>query len=164
MAESKTIGLACLCHSTSQAQHQRSLAKGRVVLAKGVFDLLHASHVQSLWSARSYGDILFVGLASDESVRRTKGSDRPVIPFLERAAMLQSMRMVDYIVEYDRTNLADLVLAVTPDVYVGSHAEHFSVSELQQVRDAGVAIELVAKPAGRSTSDIISLIREQGAN
>src|SRR5579883_2119219 len=72
----------------------------RVVFTNGVFDVLHAGHVAYLAWAREQGDVLIVGLNTDDSVRRIKGENRPIVPFEERARVLRALRSVDAVVGF----------------------------------------------------------------
>src|SRR5579863_8029214 len=80
-------------------EQQRADGK-RVVFTNGVFDVLHAGHVTYLAWAREQGDALIVGLNTDDSVRRIKGENRPIVPFEERARVLCSLRSVDAVVAF----------------------------------------------------------------
>jgi len=96
-----------------------------VVFASGCFDLLHPGHVRLLEQARSHGDILVVGIRSDESVRAAHAgeshppvSSRPISPAAERAEILAALAAVDYVVEFDDSNLAALLERLAPDAVV----------------------------------------------
>ena len=81
---------------------QAARAHGKtIVLANGAFDLLHVGHVRYLQGARQEGDMLIVALNSDDSVRRAKGPGRPVMPAQERAEILISLTVVDWVVVFD---------------------------------------------------------------
>ncbi|MFT5170573.1 MAG: rfaE bifunctional protein nucleotidyltransferase chain/domain, partial [Candidatus Marinamargulisbacteria bacterium] len=81
-----------------QIVHQRAqyAATGkRIVLTNGCFDILHAGHIQYLYEAKELGDILIVGINSDQSVKGFKGDQRPIVPQDQRAAVLSALEMVD---------------------------------------------------------------------
>jgi D-beta-D-heptose 7-phosphate kinase/D-beta-D-heptose 1-phosphate adenosyltransferase len=90
----------------------------RIVLTNGCFDLLHVGHIQFLESARALGDCLIVAINSDESVRELRGAPRPLLPQNERAALLASLRSVDYVVIFDQLTPEKLLQALRPDVLV----------------------------------------------
>jgi D-beta-D-heptose 7-phosphate kinase/D-beta-D-heptose 1-phosphate adenosyltransferase len=90
----------------------------RVVFTNGCFDLLHVGHLAVLSQAAARGDVLFVGLNGDSSVRRLKGTGRPVIPESERAALLASVGCVGYVVLFDDDTPHSLLRAIRPDVLV----------------------------------------------
>src|SRR5882757_7765646 len=90
----------------------------QVVFTNGVFDLLHPGHVRYLTAARRLGDVLFVGLNGDRSVRANKGPDRPIITELERAEILSALSCVDAVVLFDDPTPHLLIAALGPDVLV----------------------------------------------
>lgn len=91
----------------------------RIVFTNGCFDILHPGHVDLLARCRALGDILVVGLNSDDSVRRLgKAPDRPLNPFPARAFVLAHLASVDFVVEFDEDTPAELVACLEPDVLV----------------------------------------------
>jgi phosphoheptose isomerase len=97
---------------------ERWSRQGRtVVWTNGCFDLLHAGHVRSLEAARALGDVLVVGLNSDDSARRLKGPGRPVMPARERAEVLSALRAVDHVVVYDEDTPEGALERLRPDVH-----------------------------------------------
>src|ERR687889_2370337 len=84
----------------------------RVVFANGCFDLLHVGHVRYLEAARALGDLLVVGVNSDEQVRRLKGEGRPAVPERERAEVVASLRAVDLVSIFAEPTVEQLLLAV----------------------------------------------------
>ena len=90
----------------------------RVVFTNGCFDLLHPGHVQSLQYARELGDILIVGLNSDDSVRQLKGQGRPLLPERERAEILTAMECVDAVVIFDDLTPQKVIARLLPDILV----------------------------------------------
>lgn len=107
----------------------------RIVLTQGVFDLVHIGHARYCQVAKEYGDVLIVGVDSDEKVRKRKGPDRPVVPEDERLEMLTYLRSVDYVVLKDLSERKwDLIKKVKPDVLVATKETYTSdqISQLQQ--------------------------------
>lgn len=90
----------------------------KIVFTNGCFDLLHPGHVSYLEFARRCGDVLIVGMNSDESVRQIKGPARPLIPQEARARMLAALEAVDYVVIFDEPSVIDLIKEIKPDVLV----------------------------------------------
>jgi D-sedoheptulose 7-phosphate isomerase len=88
------------------------------VFTNGCFDILHPGHIELLKQARALGDKLIVGLNSDESVRRMKGSDRPFVPQEQRAEVLRGLRYVDEVVIFDELTPENLIRKIKPDVLV----------------------------------------------
>src|SRR5438105_13621810 len=90
---------------------------GRIVMANGCFDVLHAGHVRYLEDARSRGDFLIVALNSDASVTALKGSGRPFMPLSERAEIIGALRCVDTVTWFDEADLEVTLRALRPDVH-----------------------------------------------
>ena len=90
----------------------------RIVFTNGVYDLLHRGHVEYLEEARALGDRLVVGVNSDASVRRIKGPERPLVPEVERAEILEALACVDLAIVFDEDTPERLIREVQPDVLV----------------------------------------------
>ncbi|MEK7287596.1 MAG: adenylyltransferase/cytidyltransferase family protein [Elusimicrobiota bacterium] len=90
----------------------------KIVFTNGCFDLLHPGHVKILEFAKSQGDVLFLGLNSDASIRRLKGPGRPVLPLLARAKLVLALRAVDFVVPFAQSTPLKLIAAIGPDVLV----------------------------------------------
>ncbi|HUS38635.1 MAG TPA: D-glycero-beta-D-manno-heptose 1-phosphate adenylyltransferase, partial [Pirellulales bacterium] len=90
----------------------------RIVFTNGCFDLLHVGHITYLQQAATTGDLLVIGLNSDQSVRRLKGPKRPVIGQEDRAAILAALACVDYVVVFDEETPENLIRTVRPDILV----------------------------------------------
>lgn len=140
---------------------RESRAAGRrIVFTNGVFDILHPGHVRYLESAKSYGDVLIVGLNSDASVRRNKGSDRPINPEAERAEILAALRSVDAVSIFAEDTPAEIIRRVQPDVLVkGSDwpADQIVGRDTVEARGGRVVLEPVER--GYSTTAIIDTVR-----
>ena len=127
-----------------------------MVATGGCFDLLHAGHVHTLQAARSLGDCLVVCLNSDASVRRIKGSGRPLVPEEDRAAVLRALSCVDAVVLFDEDTPEVALEHLRPDVF--AKGGDYGVSELPEARLlAGWGGHAVILPyvAGRSTTRLI---------
>jgi len=90
----------------------------KLVFTNGCFDIIHAGHVLYLQEARKLGDILIIGLNSDASVKRLKGSDRPVNNEEDRAIVLAALECVDYVIVFEEDTPYNLIKAIQPDVLV----------------------------------------------
>ena len=131
----------------------------RIVFTNGCFDILHAGHTCFLQKAKMLGDVLIVGLNSDESVRRLKGNNRPIIPMKERAAILSSLSCVDYISVFDEDTPIKLMGAIKPDILVkGNDYKIEEVVGKDIVESYGGRVELIKLVDGISTSSIIDRI------
>jgi D-beta-D-heptose 7-phosphate kinase/D-beta-D-heptose 1-phosphate adenosyltransferase len=135
--------------------------EGRLVFTNGVFDLLHAGHLELLERARGFGDVLVVGLNTDASVRRLKGDGRPFQPEGDRALLVAGLRCVDGVTLFDEDTPAELIETLLPDVLVkGADYEGREVAGTDAVRAAGGEVRLVELVAGRSTTGLAARIRE----
>ncbi|MBC5798430.1 MAG: adenylyltransferase/cytidyltransferase family protein [Candidatus Eremiobacteraeota bacterium] len=134
----------------------------RVVFTNGVFDLVHAGHVAYLAWARTQGDALLLGLNSDSSVRELKGSERPLVPFEDRAAVVAGLRSVDAVVGFAERTPEVLLDRIAPDVHVKS--AQYRVEDLPErivVLQHGGIITLAPHRSGKSTTDLIAEIRRR---
>jgi rfaE bifunctional protein nucleotidyltransferase chain/domain len=137
---------------------------GRLVVTNGCFDLLHVGHVRYLQAARALGDFLAVGLNSDASTRRLKGSERPLVPEAERAEILAALACVDAVVLFDEPTAEALVAALQPEFYVkGDDYSQATLPEARVVQAYGGRVHLLPTVAGRSTTDLVARIRGRGA-
>ena len=130
-----------------------------VVWTNGCFDLLHAGHVRSLEAARTLGDVLVVGLNSDESVRRLKGEGRPVVSAAERAEVLSALRAVDHVVVYEEDTPEGALERLQPDVHAKG-ADYAPpngkpLPERGVVEAYGGRIEFLPFVDGISTTDLV---------
>ena len=141
----------------------RLRAEGRrIVLANGCFDLLHVGHVRYLRAARRLGDVLFVGINSDAAVARLKGPGRPLMPALERAELVASLRDVDHVVVFDDDTADRLVASLKPHVHAkGTDYTAESVPEVATVRAVGGKVAVVGDAKDHSTQGLISRIVER---
>lgn len=134
-----------------------------VVFTNGCFDLIHAGHIASLEQAKSHGDVLIVGLNSDESVKRLKGPKRPIIGEENRAKLLGALSMVDYVVIFDEDTPEQLIRLLLPDVLVkGRDWCGREVVGENIVKKHGGRVELAELEQGLSTTGIIEKIRKEG--
>lgn len=131
----------------------------RIVFTNGCFDILHQGHVHYLQQARALGDVLVVGVNSDESVRRIKGPDRPINGLGERVAVLAALRCVDHLVRFDEETPHRLIEAIRPDVFVkGGDYTRETLPEASLVEQLGGSVKILPFVADRSTTGIIQRI------
>jgi rfaE bifunctional protein nucleotidyltransferase chain/domain len=130
-----------------------------IVTTNGAFDILHSGHVTSLEQAKSYGDVLIVGLNSDNSIRHYKSPHRPIIPQKERATMLASLEVVDYVTIFEETDPCELLKVIKPNYHVKSRSGYKGI-EKEVVEQNGGEIILLEDLPGLSTTNIIEKIRE----
>ncbi len=128
----------------------------QVVFTNGCFDLLHIGHIELLEQARHMGDRLIVAVNSDDSVRRIKGSERPLVQEQDRARILAALAVVDAVAVFDESTPLHLIEMIRPDVLVkgGDYTED-EVVGATEVRGWGGRVELVPLVAGSSTTNLI---------
>jgi D-beta-D-heptose 7-phosphate kinase/D-beta-D-heptose 1-phosphate adenosyltransferase len=150
--------------AAAAAQVSRWQADGeRVVFTNGCFDLLHVGHVTYLERARRHGHHLVVGLNTDDSVRRLKGPERPLIRQDDRARVLAALASVDRVVLFDEDTPLRLIEQLRPDVLVkGADYSEDQVVGAEQVRSWGGRVVLVPLVEDRSTTGIIERMNGSG--
>lgn len=133
---------------------------GRLVFTNGCFDLLHRGHVEYLFEARALGDALVVGINSDDSVRRLKGADRPLVPAADRALLVAALGCVDAVTLFDEDTPRELIAELVPDVLV--KGGDYSVDQVvgrAEVEAAGGSVVIVPLRPGYSSTDLVRRIR-----
>jgi len=132
----------------------------KVVFTSGYFDILHIGHARYLHESKAKGNVLVVGLNTDESIRRKHGPSRPIVNEKERAEMLASLKAVDYIVFFDEDTPLDILRCIQPEVYTkGSNWKKEDLPETSFIESYGGEIELIDLNSDRSTADIINKIK-----
>jgi rfaE bifunctional protein nucleotidyltransferase chain/domain len=134
----------------------------KVVFTNGVFDILHRGHIDYLAKAKSFGDLLIVGLNSDASVHRIKGPKRPIQSQADRAAILLALRAVDYVVLFSDDTPEKLISIVRPDVLVkGADYKMSEIVGAKLVQSYGGKVKRLRLTSGRSTTNIIRSLNEE---
>ena len=136
-------------------------ANARIVFTNGIFDLVHRGHVEYLEEARALGDRLVVGLNSDASARRLKGSSRPIVTLEDRAAVVRALACVDLVLSFDDDTPLALIEAVRPDVLV--KGGDYGVADIvgrESVESRGGLVTTVPLREGLSTSELVKRIRK----
>jgi D-glycero-beta-D-manno-heptose 1-phosphate adenylyltransferase len=132
-----------------------------IAFTNGVFDILHAGHIHSLSAAAAEADFLVVGLNSDESVKRLKGSERPVNGVDSRALLLASLIIVDAVVIFQEDTPLELINELKPDVLVkGGDYRMEQIVGAKEVIASGGRVIINPVIQGFSTTSIISKIRK----
>jgi len=155
-------------HKSSSESHIKTFAEIEAVVARlkkegkkivftnGCFDILHVGHVKYLEVAKSFGDVLIVGLNSDASVKRLKGESRPINTASDRAYILAALEAVDYVVEFEDDTPYELIKMVAPDVLVkGGDYEGKKVVGTEFAKE----LKLVEFVDGKSTTKTIQKIQ-----
>jgi rfaE bifunctional protein nucleotidyltransferase chain/domain len=132
-----------------------------VVLTNGAFDVLHPGHLGYLREARGLGDLLVVGVNTDESVTRLKGPGRPLVAEADRAEMLAALEPVDLVVLFSEPRADELIRRVRPDLYVkGGDYSPESLPEWDTTAELGVGVRLIEYKRGYSTTALLARMRE----
>jgi len=132
-----------------------------LVFTNGCFDLLHPGHVEYLAQARALGDLLVVGLNSDDSVRRLKGAGRPLVAEADRAAVLAGLRSVDAVIVFDEDTPLELIGELLPDVLVkGGDYDLDGIVGREVVEQAGGDVRVLPLVEGYSTTNILNRLKE----
>lgn len=135
----------------------------KIVLANGIFDLLHVGHVRYLQAARAEGDILVAAINSDASTRAQKGAGRPIMTERARAAVVAALAAVDYVVIFDEFDVKELLREIRPHVHAkGTDYTAETVPERELARELGVRTAICGDSKEHSTRELLSRIRRQG--
>jgi rfaE bifunctional protein nucleotidyltransferase chain/domain len=141
-------------------EHRRSGRK--VVLANGVFDLLHVGHVRYLQAAGEEGDLLVVGINSDASTRSLKGAGRPILTERARASLVAALAAVDYVVIFDELDVNALMREFQPDAHAkGTDYTAETVPERELAALLGIRIAIVGDSKNHSTRELLARLRDR---
>lgn len=147
------------CSTIQQIRDLQSKGK-KIVFTNGCFDIIHAGHISSFLQARSFGDVLVIGLNSDDSIRRIKGNKRPIVSLENRRALLLALECVDFVISFSEDTPEQLIRKIKPDVLVkGKDWEGKEVAGANFVRSYGGKVEFIDLVHGLSTSSIIEKIK-----
>jgi phosphoheptose isomerase len=138
--------------------------KKTVAWTNGVFDVLHVGHLHQLRSAKAHGDVLVVGVNTDETVRAAKGADRPIFPLEERVEMLSAIDCVDYVHVFPEATPEEALKVLRPDAHVKG-ADYAPpngkpIPEKALVEGYGGKIVFVPLVEGRSTTSTLERLRK----
>ena len=140
-----------------------------VVFTNGVFDVFHRGHAEYLKKAKELGDVLFVGVNDDDSVRRLKGKGRPVNCLDDRIYVLNSLRSVDYTIVFKSDTPLELIKNIMPDVLVKGGDYDPDINDSSQkkyivgsdiVKKSGGKVTVIDLVLGRSSSNTIKKLKE----
>jgi len=130
-----------------------------VVFTNGCFDLIHVGHVDYLSKAKALGDVMIVGLNSDSSVMRIKGSKRPILNETERSFIISNLKPVDYVVLFDEDTPKLLIEELLPDILVkGADWDIENIVGKDVVLANGGEVKTIEFVNDQSTSKIIQII------
>jgi glycerol-3-phosphate cytidylyltransferase len=163
IARSKVFRRSDLAREVKNAK-----SEGRVVVfTNGCFDILHIGHVRYLEAARKLGDVLVVGVNTDDTVRRLKGPGRPVNSEFDRIELIAALECVDFVTLFKEDLPTNLILAIEPNIHVkGGDYTIEEMPEAEAVHRIGGRVELIPfsqiDTEGRSTTNMIKKISRGG--
>jgi rfaE bifunctional protein nucleotidyltransferase chain/domain len=134
----------------------------KVVFTNGCFDILHAGHVDYITKAKEKGDILIVAVNSDASMKRIKGTSRPIVPQNERAFIISSLKPVDYVVIFEEDTPYEVITKLVPDILI--KGEDWSIENIvgrDIVEANGGKVETIKFVNNQSTTNIIKTVLER---
>jgi len=134
---------------------EKSFGK-KIVFTNGCFDILHSGHLKLLKEAKNLGDYLCVALNSDSSVRKLKGSTRPINNQIDRASLLSSLEMIDFIIIFNETTPLNLIKKIKPNYLV--KGRDYRINEIvgaKFIKENGGEIHLVSLEKGKSSTSIL---------
>lgn len=137
-------------------------SKGKtIVFANGCFDLFHVGHIRYLLGAKDLGDVLIVGINTDEQVKKLKGNKRPFMPENERAEIVAAFRCVDFVTIFNEPTVEELLRALRPDFHAkGTDYTVETVPERNIVKEFGGKVAIVGDPKNHSSSNLIELVSQ----
>ncbi len=160
-------GTACNSRSTKiltveQAKRKAAFLRQqgkKIVFTNGCFDLVHAGHIASFKQAGEFGDVLFVGVNSDTSVKRLKGETRPIVDETNRLKLLEAVTYIDYLVLFEDDTPDELIKSINPNVLVkGRDWEGKEMAGAEFVEQNGGKVQFIDLEQGLSTTTIIKMI------
>ncbi len=144
----------------SEIERYKSLGK-KIVFTNGCFDILHVGHVTYLKQARKLGDVLVIGINDDDSVKRLKGTGRPVNRLEDRIEMLMALQSVDYVLPFGEDTPIDLIKKINPDILVkGGDYNEDDIVGADFVRSNGGEVKALPFVNGKSTTETIKRIQK----
>jgi glycerol-3-phosphate cytidylyltransferase len=132
----------------------------KIVFTNGCFDLIHKGHIYLIRESKKLGDILFIGLNSDLSVKKIKGEKRPILKEEDRSFIIDNIKGVDYVVLFDEETPEKLIMEIEPDVLVkGGDYKEGEIVGAEFVKKKGGKVIVIPYLEGFSTTEIIKRIR-----
>ncbi|MDK2977354.1 MAG: D-glycero-beta-D-manno-heptose 1-phosphate adenylyltransferase [Bacteroidales bacterium] len=133
----------------------------KIVFTNGCFDILHRGHVEYLAQAANFGDILIIGLNTDDSVRKLKGDSRPVQDQYARALLLASLHFVNAVIYFDEDTPYELIKRVQPDILIKGSDYHIEdIVGYDVVQKKGGQVKTIDFIPGYSTTSIIEKLKK----
>lgn len=141
--------------------HAERAAGRSIALANGCFDVLHVGHIRYLEGAKAQADRLVVAVNDDDSVRKLKGPDQPILSAADRAELVSALKPVDYVIIFSGSDVNELLRVLKPDVHCkGTDYTVETVPERDTVRNYGGRTAIVGDPKDHSTRALLARIRQ----
>jgi rfaE bifunctional protein nucleotidyltransferase chain/domain len=136
----------------------------KVVFTNGCFDLLHVGHVRYLRGAKALGDILVLAINSDDSIRRLKGKERPLLPLEDRLGILSAFEMIDFVTPFEDDTVTPLLLKLKPHIHAkGTDYTPDTVPEKATMDSLGGQVAVVGDPKDHASKNLIQeILRKYG--
>jgi D-glycero-beta-D-manno-heptose 1-phosphate adenylyltransferase len=152
-----------LNHSELAKKLETLKAQGKkVVFTNGCFDLLHVGHVRYLRGAKALGDVLVLAVNSDDSVRRLKGKERPLLTLEDRLGILSAFEMVDFVTAFEEDTVTPLLLKLKPNIQAkGTDYTTDSIPEKDTMASFGGQVAVVGDPKDHASKNLIKEIVEK---
>lgn len=132
----------------------------KIVFTNGCFDIIHSGHIFYLGEAKKSGDVLVIGLNSDDSVKRLKGNDRPINNESDRALVLDALKFVDFVTIFEEDTPYELIKLLQPDILVkGGDYKADEIVGADIVRENGGKVLIIPYVKGKSTTALINKIK-----
>jgi|TARA_B100001750_G_scaffold21575_1_gene14527 D-beta-D-heptose 7-phosphate kinase/D-beta-D-heptose 1-phosphate adenosyltransferase len=133
----------------------------KIVFTNGVFDILHVGHTRYLSEASTLGDILVIGINSDNSVKELKGPSRPINKLEDRGLILSELKVVDYVISFEEQTPLNLIKSIMPDVLVkgGDYTIEDVVGAREVIKNGG-KVEILDFHPGHSSTHYINQIKK----
>ena len=152
----KIVDLVKLQKRVSEAR----LEGKTIVLANGCFDVIHVDHIRYLEGAKALGNLLVVGINSDDSVRQLEGLHRPILPQEQRCELVAAVCYVDFVVVFHEPDVTALITAVRPHFHAkGTDYTEVMVPERDHILKHEGQVRIVGDAKQHSTRDLIAMVR-----
>jgi rfaE bifunctional protein nucleotidyltransferase chain/domain len=134
-----------------------------IIFCNGAFDIIHVGHVRYLSEAKAEGDVLVVGVNTDESIRRYKGNDRPLQPLAARMEIVSTFKPVDIVTCFDEPTCDAMLECIRPDAHAkGPEYTPDNLPEYPTIERLGIRLATVGGPKDNSSTDLIQRLQELG--
>lgn len=151
----KLIGLNKLIKKLEIIKNEK-----KIVFTNGCFDILHPGHIYFIKEAKRLGDILIVGVNSDNSIKKIKGKKRPIINLKNRIKFLNELKYIDFIIKLNETEPTKLIKKIRPSIHCkGIEYKNKNIKEMKIIKKLKIEIRFIKKYKNFSTTEIIKNVK-----